>query len=156
MRTIEGDLLELAEKGRFNMIIHGCNCFNTMGSGIAVQIAHRFPQAVQADNETKHGDPFKLGRISQAYVPIPPGHHLTIVNAYTQFGYGKDQRYLNYAAVGACFTHLARVYHEHRDDLLIGYPMIGAGLAGGDWDIISAIIDDALKGFNHTLVKYKS
>ena len=32
--------------------------------------------------------------------------------------------------------------------------MIGAGLAGGDWDIIKVIIDKALEGFNHTLVEY--
>ena len=33
--------------------------------------------------------------------------------------------------------------------------MIGGGLAGGDWNIISAIINEELAGEDHTLVKYK-
>lgn len=36
----------------------------------------------------------------------------------------------------------------------IGYPKIGAGLAGGDWEIIGSIIDDELAGEDHTLVEY--
>ena len=36
----------------------------------------------------------------------------------------------------------------------IGYPLIGAGLAGGDWQIISAIINEELVGENHTLVRF--
>jgi hypothetical protein len=33
--------------------------------------------------------------------------------------------------------------------------MIGAGLAGGDWEIISAIINEELYGEDHTLVIYQ-
>jgi O-acetyl-ADP-ribose deacetylase (regulator of RNase III) len=33
----------------------------------------------------------------------------------------------------------------------IGYPKIGAGLAGGDWDIIYPIICEELAGEHHTL-----
>lgn len=33
--------------------------------------------------------------------------------------------------------------------------MIGAGLAGGDWNIISQIIDDELGDEDITIVKYK-
>jgi len=38
----------------------------------------------------------------------------------------------------------------------IGYPKIGAGLAGGDWERISRIIDEELAGEDHTLVLYVS
>ena len=34
----------------------------------------------------------------------------------------------------------------------IGYPRIGAGLAGGDWSTIYQIIDDELQGEDQTLV----
>jgi len=37
----------------------------------------------------------------------------------------------------------------------IGYPAIGAGLAGGDWKIISAIIDEELANEDHTFVEYQ-
>ncbi|MER8782100.1 hypothetical protein NKH60_12735 [Mesorhizobium sp. M1006] len=36
----------------------------------------------------------------------------------------------------------------------IGYPKIGAGLAGGDWETIASIINDELAGEDHTLVEY--
>ena len=35
MKTITGDLIKLAQDGVFDVIIHGCNCQNTMGAGIA-------------------------------------------------------------------------------------------------------------------------
>jgi O-acetyl-ADP-ribose deacetylase (regulator of RNase III) len=35
-----------------------------------------------------------------------------------------------------------------------GLPMIGAGLAGGDWDIIEGIIQEELNGEDVTVVKY--
>jgi O-acetyl-ADP-ribose deacetylase (regulator of RNase III) len=37
----------------------------------------------------------------------------------------------------------------------IGLPQIGAGLAGGDWNIISKIIEDELKGEDVTIVIYE-
>lgn len=39
---IEGDLIQLAKEGRFDVITHGCNCFCTMGAGIAPQMADAF------------------------------------------------------------------------------------------------------------------
>ena len=35
MKTRLGDLIEMAVCGDFNLIAHGCNCFCTMGAGIA-------------------------------------------------------------------------------------------------------------------------
>ena len=67
MKVVKGNIFDLAEQGEFDVVVHGCNCFCTMGKGIA-------------------------------------------------------------------------------------YPKIGAGLAGGDWNTISAIIDEELEGEDHTLV----
>lgn len=36
----------------------------------------------------------------------------------------------------------------------IGYPKIGAGLAGGDWNRISSIIASELAGEHHTYVEF--
>ncbi len=32
MKMVKGDLLALADAGEFDIIMHGCNCFNVMGS----------------------------------------------------------------------------------------------------------------------------
>ena len=61
MKRIQGDLLALAKAGEFDMIVHGCNCFVTMGSGIARQIADQFPQALAADKTTTISSYDKLG-----------------------------------------------------------------------------------------------
>ncbi len=37
----------------------------------------------------------------------------------------------------------------------IGLPKIGAGLAGGDWPTIAAIIEEELAGEEVTLVEYQ-
>jgi len=39
---IDGDLIKLAQRGYFDVIAHGCNCFCTMGAGIAPQMAEAF------------------------------------------------------------------------------------------------------------------
>jgi len=41
-QIVKGDLIKFALKGYFDVITHGCNCFCTMGSGIAVPMAKTF------------------------------------------------------------------------------------------------------------------
>jgi len=61
MIVLKGDLIQIALAGRFDVIIHGCNCFCTMGAGIAKLIRDNFPEAYQADLETVVGNKEKLG-----------------------------------------------------------------------------------------------
>ena len=147
MERIEGDLIALALEGRFDLIVHGCNCFHSMGAGIARAIAATFPEALEADRATPHGTRDKLGSISVAEVTRAE-RPLRVVNAYTQFDTGTDRRRVDYDAISACFKEVARRFPQAR----IGYPMIGAGLAGGDWTEIAPRIDGALAGCDHALV----
>ena len=84
MKSVEGDLLKLAGQGHFDVIVHGCNCFCTMGAGIAKSIRDQFPAAYEADLATPKGDRDKLGTYSVAKV-IVGEHSFDVVNAYTQF-----------------------------------------------------------------------
>jgi len=85
--VIEGDLIKLALEGRFDVISHGCNCFCTMGAGIAVPMAKTFHcdqfwleqrtavNRVSDDDEEytydtgNYGDINKLGQIEYQVVP---------------------------------------------------------------------------------------
>lgn len=148
MKVINGDLIELAREGMFDVICHGSNCFCTFGAGIAKQIKREFPKAYEADLKTKKGDRSKLGTYSRAYIKE---YNLIIINAYTQYGYwGKPGKInVDYDAIEYVFHRIHRSYNDKK----IGIPMIGAGLAGGDWSKISNIIDGL--NFNDiTLVKY--
>lgn len=147
MKRIEGDLIELGLHGRFDVIVHGCNCFNTMGAGIAKAIASAFPQALAADRATVKGDREKLGTCSHA-IAEHGAHTLTIVNAYTQFHYRGAGRKVDYDALQSAFETIAHRFPKAR----IGYPLIGAGLAGGDWAEIAPRISAALIGHDHALV----
>ena len=109
MKTIKGDLLELAASGAFDVIAHGCNCFCTMGAGIAKSIAAQYPQALEADRRTPKGDRAKLGTCTFAEVPMPYGK-LTIVNAYTQFHYHGRGDKTDYEAIRSCLRWLAAHY----------------------------------------------
>ena len=52
MRYVIGNLLDMFDEGYFRIIGQGCNCFNTMGSGIAAQISKKYPQAYVEDCKT--------------------------------------------------------------------------------------------------------
>jgi len=149
MNTIKGNLIKLAQSGEFDIVIHGCNCFCTMGAGIAKQIKKAFPKAYELDKMTAKGNLDKLGTFTVAYLR---NKELAIVNAYTQFGYGRNQCHADYDAIRSVFQSLANDIKEKCPNARIGYPAIGAGHAGGDWDIISKIIDKEFEGLDHTLV----
>jgi len=149
MNIIEGDLISLTLAGRFDVIVHGCNCFCTMGAGIARAIQDEFPEAYAADLVTVKGNRNKLGDFSFATVKRD-NHEITIVNGYTQFNYHGESVLVDYDAVRQLFNKIRQQFSGKR----IGYPKIGAGLAGGDWERIARIIDEELTGEDHCLVIY--
>lgn len=149
MKTISGDLIALAMSGHFDAIVHGCNCFCTMGAGIAKAIRAEFPEAYVADKQTTKGDRFKLGTYSSATVTTN-GHSLTIVNAYTQFHYRGRGVKVDYDAVTSCFAAISKDFTNQR----IGLPKIGAGLASGDWNRIAEIIDRECGDQDVTVVEF--
>ncbi len=149
MNVIKGDLVQLGMEGKFDVIIHGCNCFCTMGAGIAKSIRDNFPEAYQADLKTDMGDKGKLGTYSSAQVNKQEAR-LTIVNGYTQYDFSGENVLVDYSAIRDLFSKIKKDFKDQR----IGYPKIGAGLAKGDWQVISGIISEELKGEDHTLVEF--
>lgn len=146
MNIIKGDLLQLADAGEFDAIIHGCNCFCAMGAGIALQIKTKYPAASEADKNTIQGHKGKLGTYTSAQVG-----DLTIINAYTQYMPGLNDLKENYSAIHNVMKKIAVDFQGKR----IGLPFIGAGLAGGDWNIIKDIISANLEGMiDYTIVEY--
>ncbi len=151
MKTIDGDLLLLANTGSFEVIVHGCNCFCEMNGGIARSIQQHFPEAYQADLATARGDKEKLGTYSVASVHRN-GKQVVIVNAYTQYHWSGKGVLADYEAIRDVFTAIKRDFAGCK----IAYPRIGAGLARGDWRVIEKIIDEQLHGEEHTLVNFVS
>jgi O-acetyl-ADP-ribose deacetylase (regulator of RNase III) len=151
LKHTKGNLLDLAEAGEFDIIVQGCNCFNTMGGGIAREIRERYPMAALVDNETEKGDYRKLGNYTTAFT----GKFL-IVNAYTQYNMSRGTDVFEYVAFELILQKLIHTYGDKR----IGFPYIGMGLAGGDKELILAAIEwfamrVAKKGGSVTLVEFE-
>jgi O-acetyl-ADP-ribose deacetylase (regulator of RNase III) len=151
MNTLRGDLIELAKAGTFDVIIQGCNCQCRMGRGIALTIKQQFPEAYLADCQTETGDRGKLGNFTSVQIDRD-GFNFTIVNGYTQFDWQGEGVLADYDAIRSVFRRVKQQFKGQR----IGYPKIGAGLARGDWQVISQIIEEELVGETHTYVEFIS
>jgi O-acetyl-ADP-ribose deacetylase (regulator of RNase III) len=162
MKTIKGDLIKLAEEGKFDIIVHGCNCFHAMGAGIARQLADKYPQVEDADFQTPWGDRNKLGKCSIATVELD-NHRFYVVNAYTQYKWSSGSDVFEYDSFNTLLNRLisfATIETQGTKRInRIGFPMIGAGLAGGDWSRISKMIEqfaEDVKSFARvTVVEYQ-
>lgn len=173
---IRGDLLEAAQFGILDAIVHGCNCFCTMGSGIARQVRQKFPRAYEADLETISGDKNKLGTYSSAEYVLSTGsirgRHLNVINAYTQYDFGGENAVRGYMDLnsfgnislnGNSFeTKNKKVYFDYdafekiftdfntdpkTQGKLVGIPWIGCGLAGGDIIKVLNILERVVKRY---------
>ena len=146
IKTIKGDLIKQANQ--FDVIAHGANCFLTFGAGIALQIKKAFPEANDIDQATPKGDKKKLGTITHTFNTTP-----IVVNAYTQYGFG-GKRYgkmdASYDAIQSCMEAVKKTFSGKR----IGLPKIGSDLAGGDWTVISAIIESVLGDEDVTIIEW--
>jgi O-acetyl-ADP-ribose deacetylase (regulator of RNase III) len=150
LKHTKGNLLDLAEAGEFDIIVQGCNCFNTMGGGIAREIRERYPLCAEIDSLTESGEYMKLGN----WTEYDQGTFL-IINAYTQYNMSQGTDVFEYTAFELILQKLVHTYGTKR----FGFPYIGMGLAGGDKDSIMYMIeafshDVAKKGGSVTLVEF--
>jgi O-acetyl-ADP-ribose deacetylase (regulator of RNase III) len=168
-KEISGNLIHLAVAGEFDVITHGCNCFCTMGAGIAPQMAAMFRcDEFPLEHIKYRGDLNKLGQINyvakrlvgknnfDAEYPLSKDKkYLHVVNSYTQYMYGPNhtdghRSPVDYDAIVLCMRKINHIFKG----LHIGLPQIGCGLAGGDWEIVKGIIQRELKDCNVTVVIY--
>lgn len=139
-----GDLIEAVKNGEVNVFAHGCNCYCTMGSGIAPLIKEAFPKMYAADLKTEKGDKSKLGTFTMAFLK---NGSTAGFNLYSQYGYNRRKqglRDLDYNALYDSMVEMKKALEVFTDGSVdkykIGFPKIGAGLAGGDWNVIEAMI----------------
>lgn len=147
IKVVTGNLVN-ETKG---ILVHGVNCRGRMGAGIALELRKRYPQIYQSYMKKGHDyswlPKYLLGFVD--FVRITD--ELVIANAFTQEEYGTDsRRFVSYDAIDHCFASINQ--YALKTGLPVKYPKIGAGLAGGCWDIISAIIEaNRSEGVDHTL-----
>lgn len=135
----KGDLFQTDIKH----ILHGCNSKGVMGSGVAKTVRSLYPEAYERYT-LWCSKGFRLGTSL-----LVPSNDKVIINAVTQQNYGKVSeqtgpnpvRYVSYDAIADIFAQLEQTIPE----TTIAMPKIGAALGGGDWYVISAIIESSCK-----------
>ena len=124
-------------------IAHGCNARGVMGSGVALAVKRKYPGAYE-DYMTEYNKAgLKLGMV----YPYMPSTELVIWNAITQEGFGQPTRNCSYDAIQTCFEDINHAVGQTGEIGVvkeIHIPFIGAGLGGGSWNIIKAIIEDTV------------
>lgn len=153
MNTIEyrkGNVVDAFFEGEGDYLIHGCNCQGVMGSGVAKEIKSRIPEAYRAYREICNNRNGLQGeQLLGTVVEVPLGYtNRYIINMFTQNHYGTSQRHFNYGA----FAMALSIQFSFKYGKEIVMPKIGAGLGGGDWDIIEEIILYGTFNKNHFIV----
>lgn len=139
IKIIQGDLLDAFDRGEVHVIGHVVNCQGVMGSGIAKSIRERYPLVYEEYSklymEYKSNPLDILGVCQGVWLNDNKG----IFNLHSQLNFGYGKRQLNYGAFAAALGLML-------DGLvvgdIVGFPYkIGCDRAGGDWEIVSEMIE---------------
>lgn len=144
MRIINEDITNVTT----GIIIHQVNCRNRIGAGVSCPIIKKWPAVETAYHYycTSHTPADLLGQMQTVVVREPDEfglNGLTIVNSFTQMNYG------NAAKTGKVYTNMRllvknilKVCYQNADMTVYVPYGIGCGLAGGDWDELTAWLSD--------------
>jgi O-acetyl-ADP-ribose deacetylase (regulator of RNase III) len=155
IHVVQGNLLE----SDCTVIAHQCNCFSTMGAGIAKQIKAKYPEAYEADRFFGQSPEDRLGKYSIVAYAEPP---LIICNLYGQFRYGRDKQHTDYDALNSAMEYMFQMLSVNQHSVFSHFPIklgmpygMGAGLAGGQWDIIYHLIQSLSVKYDIDVYLYK-
>ena len=131
---IQDDIFNCKE----DVIVHQTNCMGVMGSGIAKQLRDKYPEVYKAYyyfcKNNKAEDIVGTSLICEA------NNGKYIANAFGQIGFGTDKQYTIYDALEKALKEVAEFAEERNLTVAIPYK-IGCGKGGGDWEIVSEIIE---------------
>lgn len=148
IRYVTGDILSGLDDSHNVIICHQVNCQGVMGAGLAKQIRTKWP-LVFAEYK-KHCDSYcpKLLLGDYQLLDVTKETHKTFVaNIFSQINYGIGTCQTSYYAVSTAFDAL--FYRSFNDDDTYRIPYgYGCGLGGGNWNIVSSIIEDAAYAYD--------
>ena len=127
-----------------DIIGHQVNLHGIMSGGIAREIKERFPDVYEEYREICLSESGLLGKmhLTYAYVGGYMESELMIANLFGQDESVGQRVLTNYSAL-ASSLELLHQWASMLDKKTIALPYgLGCGIAGGDWNIVSKIIED--------------
>lgn len=137
------------------VIAHVCNDIGVMGSGVAKAISDKWPDVrkgyldwfnLNQKSNLEYDQKFQLGNIQICVVDFEGENPLkVVVNMIAQHSIitRGEKKPIRYDALRLC---LYQVYTFcSQNNFTLHMPMIGSGLAGGDWNIIEQIIKNEME-----------
>jgi O-acetyl-ADP-ribose deacetylase (regulator of RNase III) len=145
-----GDMLTTPNQ----FLVQGCNAQGAMGSGIAKSIRDIYPNVYTEYHQVYLNHGLDLGDVIPVAVPAVEyrGTHYSeriILNAITQEYAGReDVRYVSYDGIARSIERINDLVKAASIDCMlmsvkpeVSFPLIGAGLARGDWFVIARLIE---------------
>ncbi|NDB56283.1 hypothetical protein EB169_10720 [archaeon] len=163
--SISMDRVRSDHNGSTVFIPHVCNNLDLFGAGFAASISKEFP--IVKENYHMLGKTFlrnNMGhcQIMQVYENKKYEHKLYVANMIAQNGLPSvnNTRAINYLGLVKSMNTLARFirsetgFLKKTEQIEIHAPKFGSGLAGGNWNFISDLIEDIWGDFNVYIYGY--
>lgn len=147
INVIYGNIIDRIKQKDIEVVIHGANCFHTMGSGVARALdTHTKGALLTADiDNSLYGDINKLGEYT-----IAEYDGVSYYNLYSQHTYGRDGVMVHWDSVEKGLISIFKANAGERTLI----PLIGCGLAGGDIeDFADVILSATREAFLHSVVE---
>ncbi|MCU6792374.1 macro domain-containing protein [Paenibacillus sp. WQ 127069] len=148
-RIVKSDLLRASE----HIIAHQVNCQAVMGSGVAKQIKHHYPKVYTEYLQFCHQNKENLLGLCQ-FVALDQGSTKYVANLFGQQDFGRDgKKYTNDDALRNALNELCKFAKTNKYSIAFPYG-IGCNRGGGDWSVVSKMINDIFKDEEVTLYKF--
>lgn len=147
-----GDATEPFIKTGTRVIAHVCNDEGKWGAGFSGALSAKWkdPEDYYRKQSRHAKTRFKLGAVQWVFVDLD----LAVANMIAQEGVRSvlNQKPIRYESLEVCLNKLAEGCHGLIGDsasiekkrVTVHMPRIGCGLAGGTWDVVGQLIEDAL------------
>ncbi|AZQ55694.1 macro domain-containing protein [Burkholderia cenocepacia] len=133
------------------LIAHVVNNRGKWGRGFVVSLGKKYPVArdgyLELFRDEQHPP---LGMVQ--FLSVDNEKRIFVANMVSQDGIRKSSRdvaqYVSYSDLKICLGKICEFALANR--LSVQMPMIGAGLGGGDWEVISTEIDEVFSYYKQT------
>lgn len=150
---IKGDATLPVGDGK-KYIVHVCNDIGGWGRGFVLALSNKWESPEKKYREWNRNGFYELSDMSKCKFElgniqvVPVEDNLSVINMIGQHGCyptvvnGEKIQPIRYEALKECLYKVAKL--AKANNVSVHMPMIGAGLAGGDWTVIEGIINNTL------------